>query len=396
MIGTSASQLTCSQGHRWELGRDWPLSSREGRLACPRCGGVLEARVAVNPHREQDRSLYRPEQRWFFQALLFLNMVIVGPLGLAPLILPMRTTGDLGYGPDGGALLVVEHRFEGSDVRLFDPDTGVESRVFARGPYEWRAAYSPSGRRFAAAGGSAREVWDAHRLGRTATLQRGADSSLRFLAFADENTVVTVNRDEDEVVSRWDLANGGRTTDTPLGTPFRCLALSPDSRMLAVGRESGEVYLSDMDGSAPRPLTPAASSPVVALAFAPDGTSLAVVRQLAGTVELLDPATGAVRTTLPVPLTWLTCVAFAPDGGRLAVGGGSATRNGQAWVLDVKTLATQTFEVRANTVRAVAFSRDGTRLAVATCPPVVWHLWPRTGGWYQWDLATGRQFASQD
>jgi WD40 repeat protein len=133
-------------------------------------------------------------------------------------------------------------------------------------------------------------------------------------------------------------------------------------------------------------------------AFSPDGAWLAAAGELDQNVRLFSLPGGMVQPmSYHVPMTWLTCVAFSPGSEQLAVGGGSFSHPGQAIVFDRKTRAiVHSFEVRTNTVRSVAFSADGKRLAAGSAASVSLLASQRNGQWHQWDLATGKPLASGD
>lgn len=93
-------------------------------------------------------------------------------------------------------------------------------------------------------------------------------------------------------------------------------------------------------------------------ALAPGGGTVAV-GGTDGTVRLLDVATGRVTATLAGP-RWVDAVAFSPDGTTLAVADGGTVR---LW--DVASLrATATLFARGFGVYLVAFGGGGTTLAV--------------------------------
>src|SRR5262245_45851053 len=71
----------------------------------------------------------------------------------------------------------------------------------------------------------------------------------------------------------------------------------------------------------------AAPPPVTALAYRPDGQQLAVAQR--GEVALIDPATGAVTARIPGQSGQVTALAWSRDGGRLAVASGAPGKAGE-------------------------------------------------------------------
>lgn len=127
------------------------------------------------------------------------------------------------------------------------------------------------------------------------------------------------------------------------------------------------------------------------VAVSPDGTLLATA---GGGVALLDVDTGDVRKTLratdPAAFT-VYDIAFSPDSALVALVSGRCTTPGprvQVWDVESGELVLQRLEDFEHLVTSVAFSPDGTTLAVGTgCI----FYGPDSAYVKAWDIASGAQ-----
>jgi energy-coupling factor transporter ATP-binding protein EcfA2 len=161
-------------------------------------------------------------------------------------------------------------------------------------------------------------------------------------------------------------------------------AISHNGQTTATGLPDGTIMLTDVH-SGHVIATFTAANPQTSAAFSPDGHRLAT-RDILGTVDIWQTATGGLVAQLPAPVTKILkaggSLAYSPDGRTLAV----STRN------DVVLWDTTTWRTRStlrnagtlisgnNYLTALAFSPDSRTLAVALPESIT-----------LWDLATHRK-----
>jgi WD40 repeat protein len=230
------------------------------------------------------------------------------------------TVNSVCYSPDGRyiASAAVSARGEAGEVRVWDAGTGQELHTLRTGPAE-NAVFSRDSKRLATAGrdGMAR-VWDVATGRQVVALKQG--SVVRGLAFSGDGARLAVSA-EAALTQVWDVGT------TEVVARFRHhpgaldVAWSPDDKRLATGGSEGTARVWDVAG----------------------GTEVAVCR---------GHITFSVQS-----------VAFSADGKRIV----TASRGDQiARVWDAGSGAeVLTLKGHSHSVRKVAWSRDGTRIATA-------------------------------
>jgi WD40 repeat protein len=165
------------------------------------------------------------------------------------------------------------------------------------------------------------------------------------------------------------------TENTPLSTvltqdgvgPVWSVAFSPHGDILAAGSRVGLVLWDLAGPGGPRRLGPLPHGSIVSdVTFSPDGRTLAGVDLETGAVQLWDVADPARPRALARAADSASSLAFSPDGTELAVGTSDGlqlwgvTRSGGLHHLAGKAAA------HSAPVNSVAFSPDGTEVAVGT------------------------------
>jgi WD40 repeat protein/serine/threonine protein kinase len=249
---------------------------------------------------------------------------------------------------------------------LWDPATGLSQEaphVAAEGNPAF--TFSPDGKLCLSGARTTLRLWEADTL-RPVGEPRELPSNLhtsdgRTLGFTPDGRAVITNHSGDEVARLWNVARG-----RVLGSPLRwdgllyCLAVSPDGRTV-LGAQGRAVSLWQLPRALTRP--------------APSGPSPKPAR-LPGHAEWWS----AGWTSRPV-------VAYSPDRTLVLTGSlrGSARHTARLWDVARGRSAGPPLRHYEDYVRAVAFSRDGRRLATTS------QFGKVVGGTVQvWDTGTGR------
>lgn len=149
------------------------------------------------------------------------------------------------------------------------------------------------------------------------------------------------------------------------------LTLSPDGSLIATGHSDGSIRLWDYERGTLMRVMPSATTPIDHLLFSPDGAFIAAGDQT-GKVEIWEVASGARMMTHSGRYVDTYAIAWRPHSNDLAIANGLDPivihpRNEAAYPL---------LDAQAD---ALAYSPDGTQLAVALRPPEppltdgIWH-----------------------
>jgi WD40 repeat protein len=314
------------------------------------------------------------------------------------------------FSPDGRLLATVNYD---TTIPIWDTETGqLAYRLSGHTAPPWCLAFSPDGRRFASAGMDRTvKLWDLNTDQEVLTL-RAHTVPVEALAFSPDGRRL-VSAAQDKSVKVWDatpidgpvgplvctfkghtglvgqaafhpegnrIASASvdgtvtvwdaRTAQVVLNLPNQAVdafsvAFSPDGRLLASGGRDNVVTVWDATTGQERLRYQGHSTFIMRLAFSPDGRRLASLDGR-GDLRLWEPSGGKDLATLQCPGQGLA-LAWSPDGRLVAAGNG----RGLLKVWDAQTFQEVLSLQRepGQTVRGLAFSRDGRGLAMCERSP---------------------------
>jgi WD40 repeat protein len=248
----------------------------------------------------------------------------------------------MGFTPEGGLLT------RGGDdvIRVWDVRTGKELQHWADEHDTLQMAFSPDGKKYAAAEG------------------------LHSISIRDSAT-------RQELVP----AEGHRHT-------VKGLAISPDGKTVATTGDDGALILWDLAASKPRFRLTGHKQRIRFLAFSADGGTLYTV-DFDNVLLLWDTGTGKERKRIVGEKGAVGRTTLSPDRKRIAWGG----RNDEVLFLDAATGAeVGKLGTGAKRLSPIAFTADGNSLlSWSMGPPTAGADGPHDSKLLRWDIATGRR-----
>jgi geranylgeranyl transferase type-2 subunit beta len=279
------------------------------------------------------------------------------------------------FSPDGRRLAAA-----GADgvARVFDARTGREvAALGGHGGQVAAVAYSADGKRLATGGYDHQAaLWNADSAERLHDLagHRGVVMSAAFSP--DGATLATAG--VDRTIKLWDPATG-RLQGTLEGHKswVNGLAFHPDGKTLFSGSSDGTVGVWSLESQERERTIQATDGEVRSIAISPDGRHIAAGLRY-GMVKVWDTLGWQERLGFQGHAGDAWCVAFAPAGEILATGGGDWNRGGQVklWALADGRLVRQ-FQ-HTGEVLSIAYSPDGASLAAGAGDSTVkvWDVGP--------------------
>ena len=262
------------------------------------------------------------------------------------------------FSPDGTRLVV------GTDVGawVYDVPDGKETALFTGHIGQVNAiAFSSDGKTFASGGfvNPVIQVWDVETKSKLSTVPLTREPySLPALTFYGEILISTNGHRE---ITYWHADTGQKLSESRLDNPINTVTFSQDGSTLAIGDRNGKIQLWDTTSSQQADLEGhggGRDSEILALAFSPDGKILASGSE-DKTVRLWDTQNHTKLGTLSGHTGWVTAVAFSEDGNTVA--SGDANKTIKLWDLDTQQ-ARAIITGHKNTINALAFAPIGTPL----------------------------------
>jgi WD40 repeat protein len=261
--------------------------------------------------------------------------------------------------PDGKWLAVGS---QDQMVRLWDLASGKVLKSFAApGPLLHEVKFSPDQKQlFASSFQTESFLWDLSS-GDRIVVAHGMN--FRTVIFSPDGLRLAGLRPERKEIRGWDAHTGASLWDRadlgPPGGGGAAIEFSPDGQMLAVGFDDGKIVLLDSQTGKEKQVLHRHQS-VSALAFHPNGSKLASGGMWPdNTLRVWDLATGKNLLTLHGHKNTIMALRFSPDGTRLA--SASMDQTARLWEAQTGEL-TAVLRGHTDSVTVARFNPDGSRV----------------------------------
>jgi WD40 repeat protein/serine/threonine protein kinase len=282
----------------------------------------------------------------------------------------------IAFSPNGGRVAGGLCSPPGGKTFVWDARTG-ERILTLRGHTDaiLDLAWSPDGRRIAAAGANGEAVvWDV-RTGSELLTLTGHTTWVSGVAFAPNGRLVAT-ASPDGTVRLWDAATGEQVLQlSGHGGANSDVVFSPDGRRVASGGADGTLVWDITPSGSGEQATFTSPGITSSVVYSPDGSRLATTSS-SGQARLWDPSSGREVLTFSGHEARMGSV-FGPDGSILVTGA-----NGSPVVWDTASgMARHVLHTRG-TISGVAVSPDGALIATANCAPSTHavKIWDATSG----------------
>ncbi len=290
----------------------------------------------------------------------------------------------LAFSPDGRSIVASYGLFDQTGIgfaQIVDAATGAQVGETIPGHENgvWGVAYSPDGRQVALTGADVIEVWDLASHKPVLSL-RGHSGFIYSVAFSPDGKYLA-SGGMDTTVKLWDRASG-RLVRSYLGHEgsVREVDFSRDSQLIASASQDKTVRLWSVNSDREHATLYGHENFVHSVSFSPDGHRVAS-GSLDQTTKVWFVAP-ELKHTFHGHDGWVKNVAFGPDSYHVATGSYTFATGSFLQIWDPVTGERyQTFPAVRYPVQALAFSRDGSRVATIGFDETVG----------VWDAATGQR-----